>query len=230
MTFHRYAIYYTPQSGQLAKLGASWLGWDVVGGQPVPAPNVENLPMTISDITASARRYGFHATIAPPFRLASAYDAEHLKSELVMVCKAAAPVTLAGLGVAKLGRFLALTACGDGADLNDLAASVIRSFDKFRATLTSDELNRRRKSSLSPRQHAMLLEWGYPYVMDEYRFHMTLTGKLPRAALITVQENLASYIAPALQSPLCIDGLSLMGEDQDGMFHQILYHPLCGRG
>ena len=40
------------------------------------------------------------------------------------------------------------------------------------------ELERRRKAGLSAAQEKMLLRWGYPYVLDEFRFHLTLTGRL----------------------------------------------------
>ena len=39
------------------------------------------------------------------------------------------------------------------------------------------------KSGLTDRQEALLTQWGYPYVMEEFRFHITLTGALDPAHL-----------------------------------------------
>lgn len=65
MSFARFAIYYVPSKGHLADFGASWLGWDIVEARDVPQPDVPGL----RDITMKPRKYGFHGTLKPPFRL-----------------------------------------------------------------------------------------------------------------------------------------------------------------
>jgi len=40
------------------------------------------------------------------------------------------------------------------------------------------ELPCRRQAVLSPAQDALLVRWGYPYVMEYFRFHCSLTGSL----------------------------------------------------
>ena len=40
---------------------------------------------------------------------------------------------------------------------------------------------------LTPAQEALLMRWGSPYVMDEFRFHMTLTGRLAKARMAPAQ-------------------------------------------
>ena len=47
-----------------------------------------------------------------------------------------------------------------------------------RAPPDEAELARRRQAKLSPRQEANLARWGYPYVFEEWRFHVTLTRRL----------------------------------------------------
>ena len=44
---------------------------------------------------------------------------------------------------------------------------------------------RRLRSPLSPQQRELLVRYGYPYVHEEFRFHMTLTGRVPRPVEVT---------------------------------------------
>ncbi|MDN3721086.1 DUF1045 domain-containing protein [Roseibium salinum] len=61
-------------------------------------------------------------------------------------------------------KFLALTPNQPEAALNGFAALCVRSFEPFRAPLTEADLERRRRSGLTPRQDLYVTEWGYPYV------------------------------------------------------------------
>ena len=54
----------------------------------------------------------------------------------------------------------------------------MKAFNAYRAPLSAADRERRIKAKLSPRQIELMDQWGYPYVLDEYRFHMTLTGAL----------------------------------------------------
>ncbi len=217
MTTTRYAIYHVP-SGRLGQVGASWLGWDAVQGKDMPPPDVPGLPIPRAAITATPRKYGFHGTIKPPFRLAEGYSAGTLKQHLATFCETRAPVTLEGLELARLGRFLALVPVGNPEDLTQLAAEVVARFDPFRAPLTAGELARRKVERLTPAQRRLLDRWGYPHVMDAFRFHLTLTSKLPKSDAQRVHGALAPWLAPALPRPYRIDALSLMKEDADGQF------------
>ena len=87
---------------------------------------------------------------------------------------------------------------------------------------------RRRKSPLTERQEALLARWGYPYVMEEFRFHLTLTGALSQDAAEAAERVLAAHFAPHLAGPVTIDSLCLMGEDDDGLFHLIHRYTLSG--
>ncbi|MEM8732081.1 MAG: DUF1045 domain-containing protein [Pseudomonadota bacterium] len=228
MLFARYGIFYTPPTGPFAQTGAAWLGWDAATGETPEPPTIGALPLSRDDITATPRRYGLHATVKPPFRLAPGHCPDDLQDALRTHCAALAPVQLAGLKLAPLGRFLALVPDGETGDLAALAASTVRDLDRFRDAPTEDELARRRASGLTPAQDAMLLRWGYPYVLDEFRFHITLTGKMPKPALTKVAAVLQDYLLPHVPSPLTIDALSLMGEDRSGRFHLIHRYALSG--
>ncbi len=226
MTFTRYAVYFTPPPGPLSDFGAAWLGWDAARGAPVAHPEISGLSAAVSEITGTPRKYGLHATIKPPFGLAEGQTEPALRDAFDRFCAQTAPITLDNLEIAPLGRFLALIPTGDQTALNALAARTVRAFDGFRAPLTETQLARRRAANLTPEQDAMLLQWGYPYVMDAFRFHITLTGQRPKSELPALRGVLTQHLIPLLPRPFPIDALSLMGEDETGHFHIVHRHIL----
>lgn len=223
--FSRYAIYFMPEAGALADFGAAWLGWDAARGCRVAHPEVPGLDASIASLTATPRKYGFHATIKPPFRLAPGQSEGALREAAGTLCDCLAPVVLDGLSVDRLGGFIALRPIGPQQALSDLAAAVVMGLDPFRAAPRREEIARRQASPLSPRQQDLLLRWGYPYVLDEFHFHMTLTGRV--ADPCKVQAALAPVIAPLLPRPFRIGSLCLCGE-AEGMFHILHRYRLSG--
>lgn len=221
MQFTRYAIYYTPPKGPLAEFGASWLGWDIAKGIRAAHPNLPDLPLPISTLTERPGKYGLHGTIKPPFRLADGAGLEDLSQACANLAAISTPLTFEGLNLSRLGGFLALTIAGDQTPLKDLAAVFVRELDGFRAPPSASESERRLRANLNARQKALLEQWGYPYVMDEFRFHMTLTGRIPRKKVDSVRDTLLPHVAPFLVGPLTIKEVTLVGEDKDGMFHEM---------
>ncbi len=227
--FRRYAIYYTPAPSPLARFGAAWLGHDIASGTSVFHPqNIKGLPAAITDLTETPRRYGFHATIKPPFRLAADASPEALMDALEQFCADQPPVALDGAELARFGRFLAIAATGDTAALTRLAAHTVHQFDIFRAPPNAAEIARHQRPQISAAEAKNLRLWGYPHVMEQFRWHMTLTGKRPARETAQIQTALAPIIAPMLAPPPVIDALSLVGEDADGGFHLIHRAPLRG--
>ena len=225
--FTRYAIYVLPQ-GALYDAGAAWLGWDAVSGQEVAQPVLDDLPKPVADLTATPRKYGFHGTIKPPFRLAEGTTRATLEDAAEALLASLAPVEVPGLTVRRLGGFVALVPDGPAPDLAALAGAVVKGLDRFRAPPTEAELARRRTSGLNARQEAMLAAWGYPYVLEEFRFHLTLSGRLPEVEADALVVRLSDHVAPVLERPYGIDTLALMGEAEDGRFHLIHRYTLAG--
>ncbi|KHQ52976.1 DUF1045 domain-containing protein [Mameliella alba] len=228
MHFSRYAVYVTLPQGPLSDFGAAWLGWNAATGERPDAPVVHGLPLPAHEITATPRKYGLHGTIKPPFRLAAGMDFDALHDGFARFCATQAPVTLDGLALTRLGRFLALTPVGETGALSTLAARTVEALDPFRAPLTEAELDKRRKSGLNNRQEALLSHWGYPYVMDQFRFHITLSGKLNRDMTEQVRSALLPHIEPHLPSPFTVEALTLCGEDSTGYFHELHRYALSG--
>lgn len=223
--FKRYGLYVVPK-GALYAAGSAWLGWDSAAGVPLDHPAIAGLPDSIEALTATPRKYGFHGTIKPPFALAEGTDAAGLHDAAQGFCAAHAPIAIPRLELRRIGGFVALVPAEPSPELSDLAGAAVAALDPFRAPPSESEMARRRRAGLTAKQDALLQRWGYPYVMEAFRFHMTLTGKTPHAD--AVRDALSPYLAPALPEPFVIDSLALMGEDDAGVFHLVHRYPLSG--
>ncbi len=200
--YDRYAVYYAPEPGPLAAFGAGWLGWDLAAGAEPEPVEVAGLPRGREGLTETPRKYGFHGTIKPPFRLAEGASAEELQDAVGALAVRLKPVEMPGLALHRLGGFLALTPEGDARGLALLAGEVVMELDGFRAAPDAAEIARRRPEALSVRQREMLGAWGYPYVMDEFRFHLTLTGNLPAAEVLAVETRPAPGLGADPATPV----------------------------
>jgi putative phosphonate metabolism protein len=207
----RYAVYFAPEPvSDMARFGAAWLGYDVATGEAVAPPVVAGIdPERQHAITAEPRRYGFHATLKPPFALADGTDADALSAAVAAFAGSIAAFTAPRLHLASISGFLALTLSEPCAAMQDLADRCVGVLDHFRAPPSAAELARRRRAKLTPRQEELLARWGYPYVMEEFRFHMTLTARLDADEGAVARNALAPLVAPLCQSPLAVDALSL---------------------
>jgi len=226
--YSRYAVYFAPKPGPLASFAAAWLGWDPQTGEEVAHPDLGMLPRKVADYTATPHKYGFHGTIKPPFRLAQGRDRTALEADLSALAARLAPVTLDGLALKSLGGFLALIPTGDNSALAALASEVVKSLDDYRAQPSAEELAKRRSSGLSDRQEELLAQWGYPYVMDEFRFHLTLSGRLDEHETVHLADILSPHLTPILPSPFEVKDLCLFGEADDGRFHILHRYALSG--
>lgn len=226
--FKRYAVYYTLPEGPLSDVLDSWLGWSINHGCNVAHPVLSDLPQPIDAITKTPRRYGFHATLKPPFTLNKDTTLRALETDLQTFANAHPPVALTGLEIVPLGRFLALVPSDENPALTACAARVVRDLDRHRAAPSEAELQKRRAKGLSPAQEHNLTQWGYPYVCDEFRFHMTLTSRLPKSKIEQTRRILGAQLSGFLPQPFTIDALSLCAEDDTGHFHLLSRHSLNG--
>lgn len=110
-------------------------------------------------------------------RLQTSYAA--LLDDVEAVAKRSAPFELPGLVVADVGGFVALREVAPCPALHALSDACVKGLDEHRAAASEAELARRRAGGrLDPEQEAMLVRWGYPYVLGTWFFHMTLTRRL----------------------------------------------------
>jgi hypothetical protein len=224
----RYAVYFAPDpDSALWRFGSAVLGYDAASGlavaQHVPA-GFE--PQAWRQATREPRRYGFHATLMAPFTLAQGQDEVSLVARLNALAAAGRPLSL---GRGKIGVIAAEDGAGFVALMPELPppalaaleARILEAFEPFRAALSAAERARRRPERLSPSQRTYLDRYGYPFVRDEFRFHMTLTGRLEKPE--PVAASLAQGAAAAgLTGELTLDRLSLFRQDGPGSQFRIL--------
>lgn len=210
----RYAIYFVPAAeSALYRFGAALLGYDALGKVDVTQPQtvIDAIPDWHA-LTDDPRRYGFHATLKAPFYLACG------TSEAALIAAfdhfAATPRTIPTIApVVKLLRyFVAIVNDVPNRDLAVLADACVTEFESFRAPLTAGDRERRLKSRLTENQVALLDCWGYPYVFEEFFFHMSLTGRIATDPQ-RIAELLAVRFAEIDQHSLTIDRLALLRQD-----------------
>ncbi len=220
---HRCAIYFTPaEDTALARFGARWFGSREEGS----AESTVDRP---DSWVAAPRRYGFHATLKAPFRPAPDAALPEILAALEAFAADRPPIEGPPLALGGIARFLALVPAGDCPALRELADDCTERFDRFRAPLTDAERTRRAAAGLTRRQRTLLERWGYPYVLDEYRFHMTLTGPLGAAARERARAVLAPMVAPLGREPLRVDAVSLCVEEAPGRpFRPVARIPFAG--
>jgi putative phosphonate metabolism protein len=186
---HRVAIYATPAiRSPWWDVGSEWLGRCTLRQSNLPQPTIEGLDATTqARLTADPRRYGWHATLKAPFRLADGVGLEQLWQAVADLCAQQTAFTLPHLKVVHMGRFLALRPEASSPELDRMAADCVTQLQNLAAPLSASEIARRRAAGLTPAQDALMLAWGYPWVLDQFRFHFSLTGDLSGAPAEAVE-------------------------------------------
>lgn len=221
--WRRHAIYFAPPAGSaLARFAAAWLGWDPEAGTTPARP-----PDVPADVIAEPARYGFHATLKAPFRLAEGASLAALDAAAGTIA-ASLPAFDLRLALAAPGRFVALVADTPPPALSRLESALVTGLDGFRAPLTPAETARRQPERLDDEARALLAAWGYPHVLGRFHFHMTLTGPLDADALAATHVRLARDLGPLLAEPLPVDAVCRFSEAPDGRFHLLRRFPLRG--
>ena len=209
---HRHAIFACPaRDDALTALAARWLGHDPWTGQSVKHPSVER----IKTWTEAPRRYGFHGTIIAPFRRAPGIEPEAVDGALQDFAAEQAPIPLP-LSVGRLGPFFALVPQGESDALRVMEARAVRHFHPLRAEPGDAEIARRNPERLSERQRELLRRWHYPFVLDEFRFHMTLTGPIEDGEAARVADALARHFSRDVLNGFTLDALARYDEPAPG--------------
>ena len=218
----RYAVYFAPSADSaLWREAQDWLGRDCASGAPLLQPALDGWSAAeISAVTRSPRHYGFHGTLKAPFRLAPGTTLATLRERLGAFAAGETAFHAPPLKVSAIGAFIALTFSAPAPEMQALAAAAVQALDDLRAPLSEAEIARRLQSGLTPRQEALLRRWGYPYVLEEFRFHMTLTGRIePAERRERLQTQLAALLRPVLAEPVPVREICLYSQaDQNQPF------------
>jgi hypothetical protein len=170
----------------------------------------------IDEVTAEARGYGFHATLKPPMRLAPGCSWERLLTASRSLADRIAPFELPPLAVTDLHGFLALCETEHCAPLQALADACVAELDAYRSAPSEAELARRRRARLSEAQEAMLVRFGYPYVLETWFFHMTLTRKLSGEEHTIWRPAAERFFAPAVRATRLVTDICLFTQTKPG--------------
>lgn len=220
--YPRYAIYHVPAAGDpLYRLGAQTIGYDGFTGGALEFPDeVRRRFPDWAEVTTDPRKYGFHATLKAPFALAPGQTEAELRADFAAFAAPATPAI--PLVVSSIASFIAVIPASPSAELSILAQACVEAFDQFRAPLTEHDRARRRPDRLTERQRSYLDRWGYPYVADEFRFHMTLTGSLPRERHEVIVPILQALFAEIVAAPRAIDRIALCYQADAGSRFRII--------
>jgi len=223
----RYAIYFAPdQASALWRFGSDAIGYDAVTGQVAPPTPIPGVPTEERQkMVEDPGRYGFHATFKAPVELRSDVARAALIESAHAFGASTRAFSVRSLAVTSLGSFLALMTPDpdDHAALAALADAAVEAFEPLRSPLSEHDRQRRLAAGMTPRQTEYLDRYGYPYVREEFRFHMTLTGRLPPDRQGLVRAALAEGHATTVgSSPVAIDRIAVFEQIDRGSHFRII--------
>lgn len=227
----RFAIYYAPErTSALWRLSAEWLGRDAAAETFLKQPRFKKIPEEeFVEATRSPRRYGFHATLKPPMRLAAGVDRARLEAVARALSARLKAAPVGKLELKLIDGFLALVPERQKPALTELAADCVDYFEPLRAPLEVEERLVRMSAGLNPQQVQMLDQYGYPYVKDQFRMHLTLTGRLEVSQQKIFTAAAQKWFAPALDKTYALNAISIYHEAEAGKpFVRIGDFPLFG--
>lgn len=186
----RYAVYFCPApDSNWGLAGAQWLGRCAITGKKYPQPQFSDIDSELfHSLTSDPKRYGWHATLKAPFKLVPEHEVGDLLLKMHQLAKSLKPFDLPQLEVSTTGGFLSLRPREVSAPLHAAASMFVRDLQSFALPLNDAELARRRKAKLTPEQDELLVQWGYPWVLDQFHFHFSLTVSLHSIDLPTQQK------------------------------------------
>jgi putative phosphonate metabolism protein len=228
----RYAIYYAPsQQDPLWAAACAWLGRSPVAGEQIAQYELPDMVDrdAFAKATESARRYGFHATLKAPMRLQPARAFDDLMDALQDFAARTPPAPIGRLELRNLDGFIALMPQTQGMPVTQLAADCVSKFEPFRAPLTDAEYDKRIVSGLTSNQKQLLDQYGYPYVMDEFRMHLTLSDRLDGSMLEMMMGMAEDWFGPTLERTYNLDQIAIYEEAEPGAaFQRIADFELTG--
>jgi putative phosphonate metabolism protein len=206
--YPRYAIYHVPaHDSALYRFGAEVIGYDAFTGEGCDFPQALRAFPDWTALTEDPRKYGFHGTLKAPFPLVATAREDALIAAVEKFSARGVPIITPVVDL--LGDFIAIVPKEPVTALSHLADDCVTQFERFRAPLTEAERARRLKSKLTPRQIGHVDKYGYPYVFEDFRFHMTLTGRLTDSRRDDILAKLREEFAALRIAELAIDAISL---------------------
>ena len=228
--YSRYAIYYAPpKESNLEEFGRYWFGWDPLNAKLINNKQrinylngfgIKNLK-NIDKNVLIAKKYGFHGTLIPPFKLNKNYSTNTLFKKTEDIAKKFKKFKFYKFKLKKINNFYAFVQNKKNNNINKLSNRLVRELFKFRSPLTKKEIDRRNPSKLSKFQLNILYKWGYPYLMSEFKFHMTLASEVTGNKLYSELKKIENNKEIILNEINNFDKIYIFGENQKGMFENL---------
>jgi hypothetical protein len=228
--YSRYAIYYAPpKESSLEEFGRYWFGWDPLNAKLINNKRrinylnrfgIKNL-INIDKNVLIAKKYGFHGTLIPPFKLNKNYSTNTLFKKTEEIAKKLKKFKFYKFKLKKINNFYAFVQNKKNNNINKLSNRLVRELFKFRSPLTKKEIDRRNPSKLSKLQLNILYKWGYPYLMSEFNFHMTLASEVTGNKLYLELKKIERNKEIILNEINNFDKIYIFGENQKGMFENL---------
>ena len=219
--YKRYAIYYVPsENSELDLFGKCWLGWDPYKGVETTKSDLSKLPSfkKFSSLVLTPKQYGFHGTIKAPFKLKNEYTYNDLENKVREISKQIHSFYFDQLIIKKLGNFIGLIPTNN-LKVNAVSNKFVEELDYLRDELSESEIKKRKPHKLTSNQKQMLFKWGYPYVFDEFKFHLTLTSKLNVVEIDDVLRSLQNILKQVNLNKISFNNICIFGQKSDEKFY-----------
>ncbi len=219
--YSRYAVFYLPPSDSpLADFGAQWFGYDIRTGK-FREP-IQTTTFDLKELTKISHRYGLHATLKAPFRLKKKYDLSNLFKRVEKQASKSEPFTYPSMKITQLAGFPALMPKHNRAKMVHLEERLVHKLNKFGKKPDQSTSDRRRKVKLNALEQEYFRLYGYPYVLDHFRFHLTLCDKAERSTRSVISSFLEENYSEVLTSSLEVREIAVVGERKsDGYFEEL---------
>ncbi len=229
----RYAIYFVPAAdSKLYRYGSAILGYDCYTGASVDFPaEFGNGAVNWNELTTPPRRYGFHATLKAPFHPSPSCTERQLVNALQNFGGLGHAVRSFAPTVRLLDGFFAVVPRQAATALDALAASCTTLFDAYRAPMSPQQRAQRIALGLSRSQIENLDRWGSPYVLAEFRFHLTLTGRVaPSRRKAIIATLLDTFHRMGVERSIAVDRLALVRQETPDATFRVVSECRLGSG
>jgi len=228
--YKRVAIYFLPKkNSSLENFGKNLLGRDINKKKKISLTRRQkyfiNRGFTyfdeLKDYCEQPAKYGFHATLKAPFRLKRNVKTKNFYDVISHIAAQHSRFKIKGLKIVYSKKFTFITSRKPNKLLINLENDLVKHLDTFRAELNKTEIKKRIPDSLTFKQNKYLKEWGYPFVFDQFKFHMTLMNQNNNKLSNKQKLELEKLIYKISNNVIEFNEISLLGENKNGHFEEI---------
>ena len=228
--YKRVAIYFLPKkNSSLENFGKNLLGRDINKKKKISLTRRQkyfiNRGFTyfdeLKDYCEEPAKYGFHATLKAPFRLKRNVKTKNFYDVISHIAAQHSRFKIKGLKIVYSKKFTFITSRKPNKLLINLENDLVKHLDTFRAELNKTEIKKRIPDSLTFKQNKYLKEWGYPFVFDQFKFHMTLMNQNNNKLSNKQKLELEKLIYKISNNVIEFNEISLLGENKNGHFEEI---------